>query len=214
MGQGEGKDYKPRMIVREVGSIGTSVILPDYKTGRSVHLFSQGEKHVWYLLRWIDDVIEIREQYPLSLGDTLAIAKEYGLNHPRDSKGYITMTTDLYVITNKGDLAVSVKANDDPEGWNVKNLFIEKEYWTRKNIKWVQLYSDKINTVKALNIMDVTRNYNESYFPDKINFVKYLIGHKYITVDMDTKLDYQKIMKEKEKEIDIWLTELLKLENR
>lgn len=213
MGQGDGENYKPYIEVGEFGSSGTAVCLIDYKTRRSVHLLSQAETYVWYLLRWIDDVIDIKEQYPLSLEDTLEIAKEYGLRHSRTKQGYKRLTSDFYVSTKSGDFVISVKASKDLNDMNIKNLFIEKQYWNRRNILWKLVNTENINKVKASNIFHVTRNYNETYFPDKINFVKYLIGHKYITVDMEQELNYLKIIEEKGEEISKWSTELLELEN-
>lgn len=46
-GTGEGKDYKPWLENREVNSMGTASEVIDYKTGRQVHLLSQGEVY-WY----------------------------------------------------------------------------------------------------------------------------------------------------------------------
>ena len=213
MGEGDGKNYKPYIEVGEFGSMGTAVCLSDYKNGRRVHLLSQAEMYVWYLLRWEDEVIDIKEQFPLPLEETLAIAKKYGLRHPRSKKEYKRITSDFYVITKLGDFVVSVKTSKDMNRMNLKNMFIEKKYWNERNIKWILLTTDNVNKAKAMNIFDVTRNYSENYFPDKINFVKYLIGHKLIEVDMDKHLNYQEIMKEHEREIEKWQTALLELEN-
>ena len=213
MGQGDDKDYKPYIEVGEFGSSGTAICLTDYKTGRRVHLLSQAEANVWYLLRWSDDVIDIKEQYPLPLEETLAIAKEYGLNHPKNKNGYRRITSDFFVVTKYGNMVISAKASRDLNKLNVKNLFIEKQYWIRKGVRWNLIHTDSINKTKVANIRTVVSNYNATYFLDKINFLKYLISHKNITVDMEHDLDYPAIIKEREKEINEWLTMKLELGN-
>lgn len=65
MGQGEGADYIPYITTREFNSLGTTALIKDWITGRTVHCFSQGEARWYYILRWDDENIDIREQYPL-----------------------------------------------------------------------------------------------------------------------------------------------------
>ena len=113
-GKGEGASYKPYIKTREVPSIGTGRILKDKITGRQMHLLSQAEVYTYYLLRWDDSVIDIREQYPLELEDTLKIADHLGYKHPHDRK--TSMTTDFLVTYREEDgrktyKAYSVKAS-------------------------------------------------------------------------------------------------------
>ena len=53
-GTGTGADYKPWIQTGEFGSRGTAANPIDWKTGRQIHLLSQGEVIAWYLLRWDD----------------------------------------------------------------------------------------------------------------------------------------------------------------
>ena len=62
-GKGEGASYKPYIKTREVPSTGTGRILKDKITGRQMHLLSQAEVYTYYLLRWDDSVVDIREQF-------------------------------------------------------------------------------------------------------------------------------------------------------
>ena len=95
-GEGEGASYVPWIFTREIkGNSGTSTILNDWKHGRQVHLLSQGELWAYYILRWRDDVIDIREQFPLDIKRTIAIADMLNVKHPMDRDHY--MTTDLLV---------------------------------------------------------------------------------------------------------------------
>lgn len=70
-GTGTKKDYKPYIQAREINSLGTCSNPIDWKTGRTIELLSQGESALWHILRWNDDVIDIREQYPLDLKQPL-----------------------------------------------------------------------------------------------------------------------------------------------
>ena len=72
-GKGTGADYKPWIYVREIKSDGTSSEPIDWTNGRTCQLLSQGEKYLWYYLRWDDSVKNIYEQYPLNLDATNSI---------------------------------------------------------------------------------------------------------------------------------------------
>lgn len=99
-GTGTEKDYKPYIQAREVNSLGTCSNPIDWKTGRTVELLSQGESALWHILRWDDDVVDIREQYPLDLKQTFKISGKLGIQHP----GKNPMTTDLLATMRDGRL--------------------------------------------------------------------------------------------------------------
>ena len=84
MGTGEGKDYIPYITTSEFNSRGTTSVIKDWKTGRGVHCLSQGETLWYYILRWDDNNVDIREQYPLDVDKTVAIAEEMGIQYPRN----------------------------------------------------------------------------------------------------------------------------------
>ena len=73
MGEGTGKDYRPYITTSEFNSQGTTSVIRDWKTDRGVHCLSQGEMLWYYILRWDDENIDIREQYPLDYGETVRI---------------------------------------------------------------------------------------------------------------------------------------------
>ena len=76
-GTGHHETYKPWIMAAEFNSQGTCSEIVDWKHGRSIQLLSQGEAAAYYLLRWNDDIDDIREQYPLEIKTTLLLAKEY-----------------------------------------------------------------------------------------------------------------------------------------
>ncbi len=64
-GRGEGKDYKPWLTTQDVPSSGRRTRGSGWKTNRLHHTLSDHETRYLYLLEWADDVVDIREQFPL-----------------------------------------------------------------------------------------------------------------------------------------------------
>ena len=64
-GSGEGKEYKSWLQVQDVKSQGRSTRLFSYKTQRVMHLLSDLQLYYFYLLEFDNQVIDIREHYPL-----------------------------------------------------------------------------------------------------------------------------------------------------
>lgn len=149
-GQGAGGDYVPWHLTREVPS---SVHRPlGWKTSREHHLLSGHELMCFYVLEWSQFVIDIREQNPLHLETTLAIAADIGLEHPTvlltdGQRGPWVMTSD-YVITIRrngitSELAIQVKEEDALSNPRVSELLeIERRYWEFRKIPW-RLICDK-----------------------------------------------------------------------
>jgi hypothetical protein len=99
-GQGRGYDYKPWLLVQDVASQGLASRIKGWKTKRVHHLHSNLELNYFYLLEWSSIVCDIREQYPLlPLEETLAIAEQCGISHPKDPKTQepIVMVTDFCI---------------------------------------------------------------------------------------------------------------------
>jgi len=142
-GLGRGKDYKPELRVQDVSSIGLATRILGWKTGRIHHLMSKLECLFFYVADWPLKVIDIREQFPLDLEETLAIARQLGVRHPSDvkTKEPITMTTD-FVITvgsalHNADIARTIKYQNKLSSLRVMEKFeIERVYWTRRGVDW------------------------------------------------------------------------------
>jgi hypothetical protein len=84
-GQGEGKDYLPWLQVGDFSSQGRSHRVNGIKINRIHHFFSDLEQQYYYILMWQDDVIDIREQFPLlPVSHTESIAEELGVKHPQN----------------------------------------------------------------------------------------------------------------------------------
>lgn len=78
-GQGRGSDYKPFIYTRDVSSLGRFHRLFGKKCRRMHYLFSDLELVVFLNLDWSPNVIDIREQFPLRVEDTVRLAETYRL---------------------------------------------------------------------------------------------------------------------------------------
>ena len=143
-GQGIGTNYKAWLQTRNVPSRGERNRVKGIKTDRIHQLLSHFEYQYFSLLEWADNVVDIREQYPLWHPDeTQAIAKALGIDHPcPPGHDFHVMTTD-FVITLKDDdgqerlIARTLKKSVDLDDSRVlEKLEIERYYWLRKNVDW------------------------------------------------------------------------------
>ena len=214
-GSGFGADYKPWTLAREVGSNGTSSVFNDWKHGRQIQCLSQCEEKAYYLLRWRDDVVDIREQFPLDLNLTRAIARRLGLPHPHNRN--TRMTTDFLVTFQNPDgkyymEAYNIKANRDAfDQYALKNFAIEQAYWNIKGIKIEVILADNLNIILYSNIKQCMPYYNASAVQSKVDIIKHLIARKLLVLDMETDyLNIPKISEEffKNKENIKWLNQL------
>lgn len=107
-GKGEGVNYKPYILTRESNSVGTTAILNDYKNGRQVHLLSQAELKWFYVLRWNDNNVDVREQFPLDMKLVSKVAEDFGYYVDNSTQNF--WTTDFLVTESNGNYhAYSVK---------------------------------------------------------------------------------------------------------
>jgi len=106
-GQGEGKDYKPWLTVQDFPSKGRVSRVFGWKTKRIHHFFTDSETRYFYLLEWEDDVLDIREHYPLFHCEEV-IQNKAGLNFDlfkdKDTgTPYILSTSFLITLLRKWD---------------------------------------------------------------------------------------------------------------
>ena len=135
-GQGVGKDYRPWLTVQDVPSNGRVHRPYSFKTERIHHLLSDIEYRHFLILDWSEKVSDVREQFPLDLDKTKAIAKDMGVRHPRDSRSdeFNVMTSDFLVVCGEGCrrrlVALAVKpAAELSKQRVIQKLEIERRYW-------------------------------------------------------------------------------------
>lgn len=162
-GQGYGSDYKPWLTVRNVSSKGRSCRLYNQRIERPMTVFSKLEECTCYTLMWQDEIIDIREQFPLlPLSETQEIARELGIKHPRAprAKHDLVMTTDFVVTVQKEGnpylVAVYVKYQNDLTKMRTREKYmIEKEYWQRRGIDLKIVTENSFVPIEAENISKI-----------------------------------------------------------
>ena len=167
-GQGEGAGYTPWIKVGEFGSKGRSHRLLGIKTGRMHHFFSDLEAKYFYLLEWSEDVVDIREQYPLfPVSDTERIAAEINVRHPKVVGSRISnvMTTDFLITTRReNEIALearSVKYSRDLENARtMEKQAIEKEFWSERGIPWKLVTEASVPAIRVKNIKKLLGYYS------------------------------------------------------
>ncbi|NMM62206.1 heteromeric transposase endonuclease subunit TnsA [Clostridium sp. P21] len=167
-GVGSGQEYKPWIKIQDLGSKGRSSRFKGIKTGRQHDVLSDMERNYLNLLEYSDYVLDIKEQYPLQpLSETLSIAKELGIEHPKNRKTgeYIVMTTDFFISIKQDenliDVARTIKSKDDLLNRRIIEKFeIERIYWERRGISWAIVTEDEINKTIAENIIFFNSYYN------------------------------------------------------
>ncbi len=186
MGSGVGKNYAPYITTSEFNSQGTTSVINDWKTGRQVHCLSQAEAYWYFVLRWNDENVDIREQFPLDRTKTEKIALDFGFKHPGTSPDYV-MTTDFLVTkANKQNIAYSVKVNQDKlSDRALQILCIEKQYWLNEGYDFQMLFKTDINLTLVHNIRSVVPYYDKTAVFDKYSEIKHLIAIKEIPWDME-----------------------------
>ena len=152
-GQGTGESYKPWIFIHDFPSRGISARVPGRTTGRIHHLLSRNEEFYFYILDADPDVLDIREQFPLRLSETMEIARKLNIRHPRKSNFPFVMTTDFLVTRKDGLHARTVKHSDDLKNPRVIEKFsIEHAYWSSKDVDWKIVTEKQISRNKALNL--------------------------------------------------------------
>jgi TnsA endonuclease N terminal len=140
-GLGTGANYAPWLTVSDIPSLGRSHRLFWPVTGREHHLLSDLEYYAFLRKCYDDSTLDIREQFPLPRQETLQIATELGVRHPKMNGVFVVMTTDLLVSssTSSGSIerAYAVKPDDELlKRRTMEKLDIERIYWERKGVAW------------------------------------------------------------------------------
>lgn len=104
-GTGVGKDYRPFIEITDLSSTGLSRRTFSTKTGRVHHLLSDVEWSFFLMLQWSNDVIDIREQFPLDRDITRDVATSLGIAHPcyPGTHTSTVMTVDFLVTRIRND---------------------------------------------------------------------------------------------------------------
>lgn len=190
-GEGRGSEYKPEIRVNEVkGHLGTHMAPRDYKMNRAMQFLSQGEAMLNSILRFDDNVVDIREQYPLPIDATEIIAWQLGKRQPMVRGEKVPFTVDLladYIDGHSEAYSVKVsRAELLKSRSQIENLYIMKTYCESVGIPFHQVYTEDLNRTYAENLSRIVYYWNPDTVEDKVGLFKFLIAHKYIQIDLES----------------------------
>jgi hypothetical protein len=155
-GRGSGLGYTPWIRIQDFASRGVVSRVKGRTTGRVHHLMSNNELAYFYLLDWSDNVLDIREQYPLlDLDCAMNAATVAGIKYPTDkTSGYpYVMTCDFFVTAPQGFKARTIKLSSElANPRTIEKLEIERRYWNTQGIEWKLVTESEISFAKARNI--------------------------------------------------------------
>ncbi len=154
-GQGTRNQYKPWLTVHNVPSKGIVTRIYSKKTGRIHHYLSRNEMLYHILLDNNPQVLDIREQFPLKLKETLRISEKLGYRHPSFGGEVVVCTTDFLITTaNHKLVARAVKPSKELSDARVREkLSIEYLYWKEHQIDWKIVTERDLNITKAENLI-------------------------------------------------------------
>jgi hypothetical protein len=139
-GSGEKDLYKPWIRAHEVTGQGINNRPLGWKTGREHQLLSNLEYSVFLAFEWDDNILDIREQFPLDQIKTINIANKLGVKHPSVNDEPIVMTTDFLLTVQepkKRFYARTVKESKElQDERKLEKLEIEKIYFQEEGIDW------------------------------------------------------------------------------
>ena len=160
-GLGEGGNYKPWFTVRDVKSKNAfRKEVFGLKTSRVHHLLSSLEAQLFYILEFRNDVIDLREQFPLlPLSLSERIARAAGLRHPQvvGSNTPFLMTTDILITLNDGSSDYYVAICVKPKEYLLKEdvlekIEIERIWWESLEVPFYIFTEGEANEILSRNI--------------------------------------------------------------
>lgn len=169
-GAGAGAGYVPWLRVQDVPSMGRSHKIPGVKIDRIHHLLSDLERAYHLVCEFSEDVVDIREQYPLlPVESTQAIAQAIGVRYPKYKSTTIplVMTTDFLLTVKQpnGDfksVARTIKYQQDLEGKDsvrtLEKLEVERRFWISQGVDW-RIVTEEMFTPDLIKNLGQLRRY-------------------------------------------------------
>ncbi|WP_051640959.1 heteromeric transposase endonuclease subunit TnsA [Bacillus sp. MB2021] len=183
-GQGTGKDYKPWVEISDYSSMGrASRVLG--KSGRIHHLQSDNQLRAFLFFEFLDDVIDIRESYPL-LDVMEVIDDKEGLRFDKfcNKEGeQLVICTNFLLTVKEPDgreklVARTVKNTTELiKKITLEKLEIERRYWSAKNIDWKIITEKQLPKQVCKNIEWVRETLLEDSVVDKKSLSQMLLTY-------------------------------------
>lgn len=168
-GSGAGVGYVPWLRVQDVPSMGRSHKIPGVKVERIHHLLSDLERAYLLVCEFSEDIVDIREQYPLlPVESTQAIAKAIGVRYPRYKSTALplVMTTDFLLTVRQpnGDfksVARTIKYQQDLREDSLRTLEkleVERRFWMSQGVDWA-IVTEEMFTPDLIKNLGLLRRY-------------------------------------------------------
>ena len=202
--RGAGEDYVGFKKANESHSRGAAAELYDPIAGRTVDVLSNGERFLFWTLRFDERIVEIREQHILLPEIVARAATELHLSIPKE-----ILTADLLVLFDDGKIvAYSVKANrreitpNTAKGRkNIRRQALEMRHWQMLGVEFRIVFTDEMDRRRAENIELVMSCYDRKWVETPDQMYKYLIAHHVVEVDLSRLIPFAKIARENEEQI-------------
>lgn len=186
-GQGEGAEYVPWIKVGEFSSQGRGHRIRDPKTGREHHFFSDLEADYFWHLVWNDNIVDIREQYPLlPVEEVEEIALRLGHKYPCEpgENTRHVMTTDFLITAKNLDGEYTVAryikyAKDLKSTRTLEKFEIECEYWANRGIELRAVTEKSFDRRVARNIAFLMGYYSSLPQLDDPNMITTIADYIY-----------------------------------
>lgn len=197
-GCGVGASFKPWIEVTSVSSSGRSRRIFSSKTGRTHHLLSDVELDLFIALEWQQDVVDIREQFPLDRATTLSVAQKIGITHPYYPGTQVptVMTIDFLVTKRVGvkDVLVAFNAKRTEEAQDERSMLkleIQRATLALLDVEHHVVFHGDIPFDNIRNInwirdgllrLDETEKYHDFWEPTKVALRTFLLSSGKVTL--------------------------------
>ncbi|ETT61201.1 MULTISPECIES: heteromeric transposase endonuclease subunit TnsA [Paenibacillus] len=159
-GQGRGADYIPFIQANDnkVASEGWLTRTPGWHSNRIHHTLSKYEYQYLLVQDWTDQVIDIREQYPLPIEETQRIAKKLNIIHANLKGQDVVQTSDFMLTVPNGengvkDVARTFKPTNKLTKRTLELFEIERRYYKEIGLQWKVVFDvgRPINFIKNID---------------------------------------------------------------
>lgn len=166
-GSGRFENYKPWLTLHDVSTKGRTSRLYSHKLKRMVNLFSDLQTYCFHLLEFDEQVVDIREQYPL-LGlevNSIELDAELTKKLFSDKHELQHVLTTTFLITKEinreeREIALYVKYAKDLEKKSVlQRAEIMRRYFQQLNIEFYFVTEHELNIKKAKTIASIMKMY-------------------------------------------------------
>ena len=156
-----GKDYVPYTKTNTFSSKGRATRIMGIKTGRIHHLQSDNQYRAFMYFEWSDQVVDIRESYPLlDIMEAIDTKDDLRFDKFKDKekdKQFILATNFLLTLDKgNGDLeyvARTIKNTTElSRAITAEKLEIERRYWATKDVEWRVITEKELDKQYVKNI--------------------------------------------------------------